>query len=84
MTNISTNDWARLIELARTTAAEDMRISNALLSALDEINAIAQAKNIPETDIESISSILIESALTLTEHSKQFSTIIWKLVGAGQ
>lgn len=76
------NDWYRVLSLARSNAAQDLRISNEILEISDGLVAAVQAGNLTEDQASQISQQLIEKALELAENSKEINFAITKLVGA--
>ncbi|MAI61987.1 MAG: hypothetical protein CBB87_05770 [Micavibrio sp. TMED27] len=82
MTADTQNDWYRVLSLARSNAAQDLRISNEILEVSDSLIAAAKAGDLSEEQITEISKDLIKRALELSDNSKEINFAITKLVGA--
>lgn len=82
MTTDHQNDWYRVLSLARSNAAQDLRISNEILDASDGLLAAVKAGELSEEQATEISKKLVKKALELAENSKEINFAITKLVGA--
>ena len=80
MTADTQNDWYRVLSLARSNAAQDLRISNEILEVSDSLIAAAKAGDLSEEQITEISKDLIKRELS--DNSKEINFAITKLVGA--
>ncbi len=82
MTSNSQNDWYRVLSLARSNAAQDLKISNEILEISDALIAAAKAGDLPEEQVTEIAQKLVKKALELSDNSKEINFAITKLVGA--
>ena len=76
------NDWYRVLSLARSNAAHDLRISNNILEISDILRGIHQNDNLTEEQVSEISRQLIQAAIDLADKSKDMNFAITKLMGA--
>ncbi|MCB9989978.1 MAG: hypothetical protein H6867_01200 [Rhodospirillales bacterium] len=82
MTSNSQHDWYRVLSLARSNAAQDLKISNEILEISDALIAAAKAGDLPEEQVTEITQKLVKKALELSDNSKEINFAITKLVGA--
>lgn len=82
MTTEAQNDWYRVLSLARSNAAQDLKISNEILQISDDLLEAVKDGKLTEDQANAISHKLIKKALELANNSKEINFAITKLVGA--
>ena len=81
MSNSSEEDWLRVLSSARASAALNMRLSNELLSLVDDLLTLKRKYDLPEDAILPLAMKVLKISEELTEQSKQTSVSVWKLAG---
>tara|TARA_R110002096_G_scaffold436009_1_gene665027 strand:+ start:2614 stop:2859 length:246 start_codon:yes stop_codon:yes gene_type:complete len=75
------NIWYRLISLARSHAADDLRLSNNLLAISDALQELENSNELSNEQITIITDQLIQISIELTDKSKDMNFAITKLMG---